>query len=808
MNRARNEDYERGLSALHAGNLKEAERLLQAVVRAEPKHVAALNLLGVVFGRLGRNAEAVASYDRALAAAPDSIEAWYGRGMTLLAAGRPQEAIASFDRVLVAKPDFVQVHLLRAKLLVDLGQHDAALAAVDKLLAVMPGLAEVWLGRSNILFEAGRHEEALSAAQRAVALKPDLAEAWHGLGNTLNELSRHDEALGAYDKALALNPNFAGAWHGRGNVLNKLRRYHDALASYDKALALVPNLTEAWLGRGNILNMLKQSEEALGAFDRALKLHPNLAEAWLGRGNAFCERNDYDNAATAYDRALALNANLAEAGFGRGNVFFHGRDYEKALAAYDRALALKPHLRFGIGDRLHMKCCLSDWTNLQPELADVLTAVRARQPAISPFHSLSISSSAADQLACAQRFMADQPSFPPLWRGEIYSHDRIRVSYSSPDFCNHAVGELAVGLFEHHDKSRFETLGISYGPDDGSQLRHRIRSAFDDFIDVRQMTDADVATFIRHREVDILVDLSGLTRYNRFGVFLRRVAPIQVNFLGYPGTLGADCMDYIVADQTIIPENHFPFYSEKIVWLPDAYQPNDDKRHVADHKPTRSECSLPETAFVFCCFNNNYKITPEVFDVWMRLLQTKEGSVLWLIATNATAESNLRREAEQREISSKRLIFAPKLPLADHLARSSQADLFLDTMPYNAHTTGSDALWAGVPLVTCLGSTFASRVAASLLKAIGLDELITNSPEGYEALALKLAREPALLASVRAKLKRNRETYPLFDTARFTRHIEAAYVTMWERYQRGEAPEAFAVDLLGSVVSDKAGRFF
>ncbi len=315
------------------------------------------------------------------------------------------------------------------------------------------------------------------------------------------------------------------------------------------------------------------------------------------------------------------------------------------------------------------------------------------------------------------------------------------------------------------------------------------------------MTDADVATFIRHREVDILVDLSGLTRYHRFGVFLRRVAPIQVNFLGYPGTLGADCMDYIVADQTIIPENHFPFYSEKIVWLPDAYQPNDDKRHVADRKPTRDVCGLPESAFVFCCFNNNYKITLEIFDVWMIAPgERKQRSVVDCDQSYSREQSPPRSGTARDFLEA--IDIAPKLPLADHLARSGQADLFLDTTPYNAHTTGSDALWAGVPLVTCLGSTFASRVAASLLKAVGLDELITNSLAEYEALALKLARDPAPLASVRAKLKRNRETYPLFDTARFTRHLEAAYVTMWERYQRGEAPEAFAVDRLGSVVND------
>jgi predicted O-linked N-acetylglucosamine transferase (SPINDLY family) len=610
-------------------------------------------------------------------------------------------------------------------------------------------------------------------------------------------LERYHEAINAYDKAIALNPNFAGAWHGRANVLTELRRYHDALAAYDKALALAPYLVEAWLGRGNALNVLGDSNQALAAFVRALSLHPNLAEAWLGRGNALCEGNDYDNAATAYDRAFALNANLAEAWFGRGNVFFfHSKDYEQAVAAYDRALALKPNLRFGIGDRLHVKLYLSDWTNLQAEIAEIVTAIRGGRPAISPFQSLAISSSAADQLACAQRFMSDQPSFPAVWRGEIYSHDRIRIAYFSPDFCNHAVGQLAVGMFEAHEKSRFETIAISYGRDDVSQLRHRIKSAFNDFIDVRKMTDADVAAFIHRRQIDILVDLSGLTRYNRFGVLLRRVAPIQVNYLGYPGTVGADCMDYIIADPTIIPEDHFPFYSEKIVWLPDTYQPNDNKRHISEREPARHECGLPEGDFVFCCFNNNYKITPEIFDIWMRLLKAKEGSVLWLLATNATAERNLRSEAEKRGISSERIIFAPKLPLADHLARSGQADLFLDTMPYNAHTTGSDALWAGVPLVTCLGSTFASRVAPSLLKAVGLDELITNSLAEYEALALKLAREPQLLAAIKAKLARNRDVCPLFDTERFARHIEVAYTTMWERYRGGLPPKAFAVDRL------------
>ena len=796
MNWNGNADFQRGLSALQAGNLREAERLLQGVVRAEPRHVPALNLLGVVLGRLGRNAEAVASYDRALASAPHSPEAWYGRGMTLLAIGRLQEAIASFDRVLAAKPDFTQVHLLRAKLLADLGRREAALEAIEKLLAIAPGLAEAWLGRSNILFEAQRYEEALSAADRAVALKPDLAEAWHGRGNALNELKRHDEALSAYEKAVRLNPNFAGAWHGRGTALNELKRYDEALVAYDKALALAPALPEAWLGRGNVLNVLRRCKEALAAFDRAEAAMPNLAEGWLGRGNSLCELNRYQDALIAYERALALNANLAEAWVGKGNILVQLKEHDKALAAFERALSLKSDLKFAKGDSIHAKLQICDWANLDAAISELIASVNAHEPASAPFQLLGISSSPASQLQCTKRFMADQPSFPAVWRGETYSHDRIRLGYFSADFCSHPVAQLAVGLFEAHDKTRFETVAISFGPDDGSELRRRIKSAFEDFIDVREMGDADIAALIRRREIDIVVDLTGLTRYNRSSVLSRRVAPVQVNFLGYPGTMGVSWIDYIIADRTIIPEDNFPFFSEKVVWLPHSYQANDNKRQISERKPTRAECGLPEAAFVFCCFNNTYKITPETFDVWMRLLAAKPGSVLWLIGTHPTAEANLRREAEQRGIPSSRLVFAPKMRLADHLTRSAQADLFLDTMPYNAHTTGSDALWAGVPLLTCLGSTFAARVGASLVKAAGLDELVTNSLPEYEALASKLADDPSHLRALRERLALNRSTCPLFDTARFARHIEAAYTTMWHRYQRGQMPQAFAVSRL------------
>jgi predicted O-linked N-acetylglucosamine transferase (SPINDLY family) len=355
-------------------------------------------------------------------------------------------------------------------------------------------------------------------------------------------------------------------------------------------------------------------------------------------------------------------------------------------------------------------------------------------------------------------------------------------------------------VFEQHDKSRFAIVAVSYGADDASDLRNRIKSAAENFIDARSMMNGEIIETLRRTEIDVLVDLTGLTLNTRSDVLSWRAAPIQVSFLGYPATMGANWIDYIIADPTVIPAENFGCYSEQVVWLPDTFQPNayqldHNKSAISKLPPARAECGLPETAFVFCCFNNTYKINPQIFDVWMRLLKAIPESVLWVSKPNATAEANLGKEAERRGVSRERIVFASRLPeLSDHLARQRHADLFLDTLPYNAHTTASDALWAGLPLVTCLGETFAGRVAASLLKAVGLPELITTSLEDYEALALRLARDPALLGGIKDKLLRNRDTYPLFDTARFTRHLEAAYTTMWQRYQRGEPPQALAVN--------------
>jgi predicted O-linked N-acetylglucosamine transferase (SPINDLY family) len=349
-------------------------------------------------------------------------------------------------------------------------------------------------------------------------------------------------------------------------------------------------------------------------------------------------------------------------------------------------------------------------------------------------------------------------------------------------------------LFEHHDKSRFATIAISFEAEKDSAIGRRIKASFDRFIDASAQSDQQIAELIRRLEIDIVVDLNGFTRNSRLGVFARRPAPLQVNYLGYAGTMGADFYDYIVADATVIPKEHIEFYSEKVVWLPGSFMANDDQRAIAERVPSRAELQLPEAGFVFCSFNQSYKIEPIVFDVWMRLLKAVDGSVLWLKDNDPTATANLRGEAERRGVAPERLIFAPSVPdIADHLARQRQADLFLDTLLYNAHTTASDALWAGVPVLTCLGGTFAGRVAASLVRAVGLPELVTQSLADYEALALKFAREPEFLAATKAKLVENRKTFPLFDTQRFTHDMEAAYMTMRQRAQRGHPPESFAV---------------
>jgi predicted O-linked N-acetylglucosamine transferase (SPINDLY family) len=553
-------------------------------------------------------------------------------------------------------------------------------------------------------------------------------------------------------------------------------------------------MSDALLQSANSLLQLGRKPEALTCYESYLKGNPNSAEAWHNRGIALSQMQRFDEAVASFDKVLALRPDSAQTWSNRAHAQFEQKRYEEAVADYDKALALDPEAGSARGYRLLAKLWCCDWRNLDADIAEVSSRVRAGARVIQPFGHLSVSRDPADQLLCARLWSARQEPQSPLWRGERYAHDKIRVAYVSGDFCVHPVSILMAGVFEHHDKSRFETTAISFGPDDGSDLRWRIARSFDRFVDVRGRMDFDIAKLMRELEIDIAVDLMGLTGAARNAILAHRPAPLQVNYLGFPGTMALPHMDYIIADPIVIPPNEARHYTEKIVHLPDTYMASDAHRRVADRVFTRADAGLPETGFVFACFNNSYKFSPAIFETWMRVLKVVDNSVLWLSEPNPVAKRNLADEAERHGVSRHRLVFAPFLDrIDDHLARLKLADLFLDTLPCNAHTTASDALFAGVPVLTTPGTTFAGRVGASLLSAIGLRELIAESLASYERRAIELARNPGVLAAIRETLKANQASHPLFDTARFTRHLEAAFAQVRERQRRGLAPESFSV---------------
>ena len=642
---------------------------------------------------------------------------------------------------------------------------------------------------------AGQFDEAEQDYRDILLRAPGHFEAGYMLGLISLQRNKWDEAEKLLAESIVKQPDNAGAWSSRGIALFHLSRPEEAVQSCERAIALSPNLIMAHLNLAKSHLCLRHYNEALDSFDTTLHLNPHLAEAWNARGNALLLLGRNAEALTSFDRALALNPRNSEALLSRGFTQETMKRFDEAFVSYDGAFAVKPDEIFLEGARLHAKMHVCDWRDFEVEAARLLSHVDEGKPVTSPFPILSIASSPRQQLMAAETFVEFRrsPQVPPLWRGENYEHKKIRVAYLSASLIYHPVGILAAGLFERHDRTQFETMALSFSRSDGTPTRARLEAAFDRFIDAGQMSDRDVAQLLRTLEVDIAVDLDGVTSGGRMEILAHRPAPVQVTYLGYPATLGAPYIDYILADTVVVPPEAETDFAEKVARLPDSYLPNTERKPLRA-APSRAECGLPEKAFVFCCFNNSFKFTPDIFDIWMRLLQGVEGSVLWLREVNAFVRANLLKEAAVRGIAPGRLVFAPQVESIDyHLARQQLADVFLDTLYYNAHTTASDALWAGVPLVTCRGSTFASRVGASLLQAVGLPELVTASLEEYEDLALKLARDPSLLASFKKRLAQNRASAPLFDMARLTRHVESAYRTMWERAERKEGPQSFTV---------------
>jgi protein O-GlcNAc transferase len=630
--------------------------------------------------------------------------------------------------------------------------------------------------------------------RRALESDPRNLQAMEELGSAELDAGNFPEAEAWLRRAIGQGRQRAATLCWLGMALSSQDRGPEAVEAFRRAVAAEPRNAGMHLNLGHELLRTGAREEAVASYDRVLVIEPTNVAACVSRGDALLELGRPEQALASYDRVMALTPYHVNAAHNRGIALLDLNRHEAAAAAFRAVLKIAPEYPYAMGYRLHalLHCC--EWKDYDRDVEQVLEGTRAGKPVAGPFNFLPISDSAADQLGCAKLFVAQE--FPaaaqPLWRGERYEHGRIRLAYLSGDFRNHATAYLMAGLFEAHDRTRFEISALSFGGD-RDEMTARLVPAFDRFVDVAGKSDQEVARLLRELEIDIAVDLHGFTRGGRAGIFAQRPAPVQVNYLGYPGTMGAPYMDYLIADRSVIPDDHQHWYSEKIVTMPDSYQVNDSRRRIAEQTPTRRGAGLPEGGFVFCCFNNSYKFSPALFDVWMRLLQGVAGSVLWLVEDNPAATRNLRREAGQRDVDPQRLIFAPRVRLEDHLARHRLADLFLDTHPCNAHTTASDALWAGLPVLTRLGESLAGRVAASLLAAVGLPELITRSWQEYEQLALKLATNEDLLRGLRARLAQGSRMQPLFDTERYCRHLESAYLTMWERSRRGEPAASFAV---------------
>lgn len=635
---------------------------------------------------------------------------------------------------------------------------------------------------------------ALEAYGNALHLNPDHIEALLNRGNVLQTLNRWDQALGDYDRIIKLAPNYPDAYNNRGNVLRTLGRHREAIISFDRAIALNPGYVQAFNNKGIALKDLNQLHEALNCYDRALSMQPNYSDALSNRAIALKELGQPDRALQDFDRAIALNPVNAQAYANRGGLFQELGKNDLALRDYQKALDLDATLLPLYGKRLHVQMLLCDWTDFDSRRDQITSLLMGGEPAADPFTTLTFVDSLLVQKASAQ--LAIKLHAPENKKLGLIKRDKfglkIRLGYFSADFRDHPVAYLMAELFEKHDKSRFELFAFSLGRPTQDVMRQRIASAFDHFIEVGSKSDEDIAKLARSHGIDIAIDLGGFTMGNRIGVFAYRTAPVQVQYIGYLGTMGAPYIDYILADRELIPEANQNGYVEKIAYLP-SYQANDSLRQISERIFSRKELGLPEDAFVFCCFNNTYKITPDTFDSWMRILSIATNSVLFLFANNVQTQDNLKKEANRRGIDPTRLIFGQRLERDEYLARFRCADLFLDTLPYNAGTTASDALWAGLPVLTLSGESFAARMCASVLKAIGLPELITSSTLEYEAKAIELVKNPELLQSIKHKLSVNKHSTALFDTGTFCQSLEMAYQTMHERSRSDLLPCTFSV---------------
>ena len=784
--------FDRAIELQEAGRLAEAEAVCRQIIASQPRHSGALLLLGIIRAKGGDPAEAQKLISRSLGIEPDVPFGHFWHGMVLAQLGRSAEALQSYQRVTELAPDFAQAYYNRGLLLFAMNRFEDALAAFERAIRRQGDLMGARVARAVVLSHLNRRQDEMDELNFVLARQPDFTLALNVRSVLYCELERREEALADSERSLALDPNQSQAHVSRCTALLALRRLPEALAAVNRALELDPDSARALTLRAVVYRETGRYAESLADCERAVSLAPIYDVAHANLGETLMALDQFDRALEAFNRAETLNPQFSGAFHSRAILLRLMGQFELALADSERALAHDPTLAPAASERFYLAGLLCDWRDYAAWADDLARRVREDRK-VTPWVVVSALDDPELQRKAAQR--AAEPALAAMTAAPRV-HERLRIAYLSPDFGDHPLTYQSVELFERHDKTRFETYGVCLHGGPESAIRKRIGLAFEHFVEAGKRSNAEVAELLQSLEIDIAVDLAGYTSNARPGIFSSRPAPLAVSYVGYPSTVGSVGIDYVLADAVTIPPGSERFFIEQVVRLPGCFFPADT---VAPREapPTRTEAGLPETGFVFSAFNNSYKLTPYMFDIWMRLLHAIDGSLLWLSVRNEKARDNLRAEARARHISPERLIFAERMVERErHLARLGLADLYLDTLPYNAHSTASEMLWMGVPPITCMGRSFAARIAGSMLTSIGMEELIARELADYEAMALDLARSPERLSALREKLAANRLSSPLFDMARLARHVESAYEIMWKRHIEGQPPAGFDVPSL------------
>ena len=774
------------------GELEISIDMFNRAISIKPDYAEVHNNMGLTFLALKKLEDASNSFKTATKYLPNFYAAYYNHAIVQKKMGNLKDAVSNYEKVIEIKPDYAEAHNNLGTLLMDLDKLDSSRKRYEKAIEIKPDFAEAYNNLGNLFKNLGKLEEAVANFEKARNLNPNFAEAHFNHGTALIELGEITSAIKSFNEALSFRPDYAQAHNNLGNAYKQSGNLSAAIKSYEKAISIKDNYAEAQNNLGLAFMNLGILDSAAVHLKIALKIKPNYIFANNNYGSLLSQLGKFTESIKYYQNALFVDPNFFEAYSNLGNSFKYLKRHDESLESYEKSYEINPEAKYSLGSIVHSKLHLSKWNHLNKQIKTLKNKILGNERVIVPFPLLAIIDDPELHKKAAQIYIDDKyPLNLDLPKIGLYPrHKKIRIGYFSPDFRVHPVANLTAELYETHDRSKFEVYAFSFGPDTGDEMNLRIKAGVDYFHDVQTMSHKEVASLSRSLELDIAIDLGGFTQDTRTEIFAMQAAPIQVNYLGYSSTMGADYMNYIIADKTLIPEDKKKHYSEKIVYLPDSFMVNDTKNKISKRVFTRQEVKLPEKGFVFSCFNHHYKITPSVFASWMKILSKVDGSVLWLSDGNTTGIENLKKEAKKNNIDESRLIIAPRLDLReDHLNRIKLADLFLDTLPYNAHATTSDALQVGLPVLTRIGASFASRVAASLISSVDMMELITESQEQYEELAIELATNTEKLKAIKDKLEVNLKNSPLYNTPLYTKQLEAAYLAMYERYQNELDPD-------------------